>query len=98
MKGIQAYEFTVHGTGTFPHDMLRYDQCWPKYEGDAGYFEYRRMNRFDEITGERIPDPVRSIRLVGLREPTERRWESFGWRVDNFKRSFVLEAETIKQQ
>lgn len=23
------WRFTVRGTGQFPFDMLRYDQCWP---------------------------------------------------------------------
>lgn len=28
----KLHEFTVEGCGTFPVDMLRYDQCWPRRE------------------------------------------------------------------
>ncbi len=27
--------FTVEGSGMFPYDMLRYDQCWPSSEQDS---------------------------------------------------------------
>lgn len=68
------YEFTVVGKGEFPFDMLRYDSCWPKSETrDAAMLApYRKGEAYRE---------GRRITLVGLREPTEGRWESFGWRV-----------------
>ena len=30
----RSYTFTVEGTGMFPVDMLRYDNCWPRTEQD----------------------------------------------------------------
>lgn len=62
-------EFTVEGRGAFPYDMLRYDQCWPKYERET-------------IALDRQTD-LRTITLVtdAPTTPTHGRWESFGWRV-----------------
>lgn len=61
-----AIEFTVEGSGPFPIDMLRYDLCWPAKEAHS----YHLL-----ITDDR------RIVLKGLKLPTTRRWESFGWRV-----------------
>ena len=33
MPSPRFYEFSVEGDGTFPLDMLRYDECWPSDEG-----------------------------------------------------------------
>ena len=60
--------FTVRGKGQFPFDMLRYDTCWPKFESP----DVPALTRTDE---------ERSLTMQGLREPTEDRWRSFGWRV-----------------
>lgn len=70
--------FTVEGGGEFPMDMLRFDECWPEGPSDAAKM------------GATYADPAtdtgrRSIRLGSFRHgiagPTEKRWESFGWRV-----------------
>lgn len=68
------FEFTVEGIGTFPFDMLRYDQCWPKRESeDSTELElHPRSTRVRE---------ARQVTLVGISPPTEGRWASFGWRV-----------------
>ena len=65
--------FTVEGTGRFPYDMLRYDNCWPYTSEDAG--------RLDSVEPE-----GRGRRRVVLATrwrmaPTDARWESFLWRV-----------------
>ena len=64
--------FTVSGKGTFPLDMLRYDQCWPKTPKDA-----------DEIKTE--GEAHRTARTITLQtwkdEPTTSRWSSYGWEV-----------------
>ena len=66
--------FTVAGKGTFPLDMLRYDQCWPKAPKDA-----------DEIKSE--GESFRSARTVTLQswkgEATAARWSSYGWEVQS---------------
>lgn len=69
----QLHEFTVEGSGNFPFDMLRYDRCWPKFETtDSTAIERTTIPRHQGV--ERVT-------LVGLDEPTEGRWKSFGWRV-----------------
>ena len=66
------YVFTVEGAGEFPFDMLRYDTCWPEHEYETVRLSSpRRDDRFAR----------RSVGLIGLREPTTARWQSFGWHV-----------------
>lgn len=60
--------FTVRGSGQFPWDMLRYDSCWPAEETQTHHM-------LDSRGG------ARHVIMVGLREPTEGRWESFGWKI-----------------
>ena len=69
-----ARNFTVEGIGEFPHDMLRWDRCWPKTLVDA--------NR----VGPHADHRRRQVNLVthtrkGQSWPTIDRWRSFGWRV-----------------
>lgn len=72
---MPAYHtFSVEGRGSFPVDMLRYDQCWPTSEVDASHV----MATFERRTGVR---EARIVFLTGLTTPTDGRWESFGWRV-----------------
>lgn len=68
------HEFVVEGRGEFPFDMLRYDHCWPKRESEdvVNMAPYPRGSLYRE---------TRRVTLVGLREPTVGRWESFGWNV-----------------
>ena len=63
--------YAVYGTGRLPLDMLRYDSAWPATEIDAN-----RADAQDWDSGAKI------IIMQGKREPTERRWESFGWSVE----------------
>jgi hypothetical protein len=71
----------VQGSGEFPHDMLRYDHCWPESESqtpllssdprlypESHYRERRQIliERFIESAKER---------------PASGRWRSFGWEV-----------------
>lgn len=60
--------FTVVGRGEFPYDMLRYDQCWPESESQTHFMMASRSGS-------------RHVTLTGLREPTDGRWLSFGWRI-----------------
>lgn len=87
-RGVQAYTYTVTGMGVFPYDMLRYDRAWPADETTTIYIEQRRR---PNLAPDHNAEP-RSVRLKGLSEPTEGRWESFGWTVTDFKRDFVIEA------
>lgn len=66
--------YSVQGRGSFPIDMLRYDRCWPASEGgDSAKVEASFQPRASRE--ERI------VALIGLDEPTEGRWASFGWKV-----------------
>ena len=68
------YEFAVCGWGEFPLDMLRYDSCWPRREGTDVFKMFASLRN----DGSR---ELQTIRLVGLRPPSEGRWNSFGWPV-----------------
>ncbi|AIY40158.1 hypothetical protein LT85_1000 [Collimonas arenae] len=60
--------YTVKGSGDFPIDMLRYDECWPDQPADAEAI----------APGNR---EIRYIKLLSDRYPTVHRWESFCWTV-----------------
>jgi hypothetical protein len=68
-------EITVAGSGRFPLDMLRYDQCTPRTGGDASAIygsddgmEFRVVNLY-------------MYSAAGAIRPEIARWESFGWYV-----------------
>jgi hypothetical protein len=66
MKSFLKRTYEVEGFGTFPFDMLRYDEAkfaTPADEARAGEYRKRRV-----------------VMLYG-REPTVGRWESFTWKV-----------------
>lgn len=69
-KPIHYFQFTVEGYGPFPFDMLRYDMCWPWYGEDAARLEHHRR----ELRRVVLESSSRSL-------PSQKRWESFGWRV-----------------
>lgn len=68
-----ACTFVVEGAGRFPVDMLRYDRCCPKGQGD--------------VIGAFVGDNLRRVELMmfwpspGGGAPTVGRWASFGWSV-----------------
>lgn len=82
MPSLYAVTFEVTGRYPFPVDMLRYDEVHPLRSEDAA-----------AITESLAPTERRSlesssrVRLArfsthGLWRPTEGRWRSFGWSVD----------------
>lgn len=80
MRKQQLYisEFLVEGTGPFPVDMLRYDQCWP---ADAPSASSILEPIYVEGGGERPRKVImRKVSETGV-GPTVRRWESLTWRV-----------------
>lgn len=71
---------TVEGRGLFPIDMLRYDHCYPASEQDSYAINQR--------------EDVRQVKVIMMTDSklmpfTERRWESFTWR--------LVDCETEKQ-
>jgi hypothetical protein len=72
------FDYSLTGQGYFPLDMLRYDRAWPAREIDEVQI---RMGEDDTRSFDR------SVRVIGLTEPTEQRWESFGWTVHTITRT-----------
>lgn len=77
MPKTYTTRFTVKGTGYFPLDMLRYDQCYPADSNDAATIGYTYVNSKQES---------RDVRLKHTHDhkfwqPTNGRWSSFGWAV-----------------
>lgn len=67
----------------FPHDMLRYDSCWPATEQDAHKMD--RANGYDnseplEIVVQRSTDKPKREHWTGLW--TIGRWRSFAVRIE----------------
>jgi len=85
----KSVTFTVRGTGEFPLDMLRYDQCRPasdtnaiaitaKYgDGDNLLFDETGHHRIRTVT--LITDRVDLFRREII--PCRDRWKSFLWHV-----------------
>jgi len=69
---MKVITFTVMGKGKFPHDMLRYDQCFP-CDGISVH----------NIEKDTCP-VVRPVKLVSIASSgiTSLRWASFNWHVD----------------
>ncbi len=65
----------VKGSGAFPLDMLRYDNCYPASEVDAGLIAstFDGWSRWEVCVAR--PDKRGSVW-------TDRRWESFGCKVE----------------
>lgn len=73
---MKYFTFVVSGKGHFPHDMLRYDFCWPHTTSDA--------IRVETMSAGRRGEP-RDITLASNRRPTPERWLSFGWSLDQIR-------------
>jgi hypothetical protein len=63
--------FKVRGRGTFPIDMLRYDECYPVDPQSVENIE---------VPQKRV---TREVHLATNKRfgPTEGRWQSFNWNV-----------------
>jgi len=76
LNGETEMKAKVTGRGAFPIDMLRYDDCVPLTEVDAGIIT-RSILSFDRWTVHVAKNPRQ--RNDGF---TERRWESFGCTIE----------------
>jgi len=70
---MKLFHYTVEGNDPFPFDMLRYEQAWPANNEDAIKLGFRRVN------GNFF------VNLIGVLDPTSGRWESFGWRIIEYR-------------
>lgn len=70
------WEFEVQGSGVFPHDMLRYDACYPVRPADV----YGLSSSYNDMRSREFLRDIRRVRLAStVKPPTEDRWKSFGW-------------------
>lgn len=78
MPELYTWTYKVTGQGTFPDDMLRYDRCWIDPADDL-------LALRNELHDPNAPHflPRRTITIVGQKEPTTGRWQSFGWTVSD---------------
>ena len=77
MAKSRAVEFTVVGSGEFPMDMLRYDGCWPIDSYSAHEMSVHAMVAANITRPRRV-----TLRAISRTAPTEGRWQSFGWPVE----------------
>lgn len=66
----KVYYFVVKGTGSFPLDMLRYDNAWARTGVD-----HRNRHAMDQ------PERTVICATHDSHAPTVGRWQSFGWSV-----------------
>lgn len=75
------HRFTVEGSGEFPSDMLRRDDCRAATPEDQEKIDWKHGDevpgRDEALCRRRQIDLVTTARSA----PTVGRWESFGWRV-----------------
>lgn len=69
------HRFSVRGSGRFPVDMLRYDNCKPVEEGDADRIERSK----EEPHKDHGPILLETVNDSRHWEPTYARWSSFLW-------------------
>lgn len=82
--------FVVEGRGSFPMDMLRYDNCEPATDEDM-----QSINNGEYVSGPRRQIALkRDIAGFSLRRTlpgvTPERWESFSWKVVQYERMDVM--------
>ena len=70
---LYYHRFTVEGSGHFPHDMLRYDGCWPSTGEDVVSMDFEEDGMRRRVT----------LTTIGHKDRTATvdRWRSFGWNV-----------------
>ncbi|KRT69414.1 MAG: hypothetical protein XU15_C0011G0096 [candidate division NC10 bacterium CSP1-5] len=80
---VYRQTFQVTGLGSFPLDMLRYDECYPRTERDTALID----QSFQEANVQYIG--LERILTDEAKDPTFDRWKSFLWAV--VKNSIVTE-------
>lgn len=84
MAKIFVYTVRLRGCFNFPHDMLRYDQCYPKSETDSN-----AIARTWAMGGSDQDEVIEVKRVTSNArwEPTKGRWEAYNWKVIGVERS-----------
>ena len=86
-KGRRVFErkLVVFGSGSFPIDMLRYDNCIPVDEPEAHKIEQSQCNRCNTLPINHVwTVELKKICLDKSSQPNVERWNSFGWVVVEF--------------
>lgn len=68
--------FVTEGTGTFPLEMLAFDQCWPARAADATAIAGSHLD-----AGAAAPLRKVFLATVAKYAPNRQRWIVAGWRV-----------------
>jgi len=77
-RTVYVQRIQVEGSGSFPHDMLRYDSCIPAHESEMHKLTMSFRDRPEYLQ----PRRVELIRYsTNGEQPTIDRWKSFGWNV-----------------
>lgn len=79
MSALYIFRFTVEGSGEFPFDMLRYDECFPRHESEARGLARTYANGKADINRHTVELVSRGRARHWL--PNVGRWRSFGWEV-----------------
>jgi hypothetical protein len=79
VPNLYTWTYKVTGSGTFPDDMLRYDRCWIDAADDL--LALREELQDTEPAPHFLPR--RTVTVIGQKEPTVGRWQSFGWTVSD---------------
>ena len=86
-KGRRVFErkLVVFGSGSFPIDMLRYDNCIPVDEPEAHKIEESQCQRCGTLPLSHVwKVELKKICLDKDSQPNVERWNSFGWVVVEF--------------
>jgi len=73
---LPVWHYKVTGRGYFPADMLRYDEAWPQEPHKCIFYPADVKNSL----------PERTVEICGIMEPTQARWQSFGWTVHDVEK------------
>lgn len=76
-----VHRFKVRGKGTFPFDMLRYDQCFPTSSKDATMFVYPQLDWEVKLT---------HYDRISSWKPCISRWGSFIVKVIEIEKPFKI--------
>jgi hypothetical protein len=84
MSKTFKFAFTVRGSGEFPLDMLRYDNCVSATPEDQKKIDWKYGDDHPEETGIHYRREVRLISTFyrnKFQRPTAGRWASFTWAI-----------------
>ena len=77
MRNPIIKQFTVEGSGEFPIDVLRTDECWPATAIDAAHI----AAHYDMTDASVARSRKVTLATAAKYAPNRQRWGTFGWRV-----------------